>query len=110
MIVPCLPPQLSAAACPASGASSRPQAASRAATKRRRWMGTGDATDSSIGREEGKIKISQVSVMRGRACRNHASDTRAARMKGGLSLLNFYSAVFVDQLKRGRKTATIRLG
>ena len=25
-------------------------------------------------------------------------------------MLNFYSAVFVDQLKRGRKTATIRLG
>jgi hypothetical protein len=27
-----------------------------------------------------------------------------------LYVLNFYSAVFVDQLKRGRKTATIRLG
>ena len=25
-------------------------------------------------------------------------------------VLNFYSAVFIDQLKRGRKTATIRLG
>ena len=25
-------------------------------------------------------------------------------------VLNFYSPVFVDQLKRGRKTATIRLG
>src|SRR5919106_6931566 len=25
-------------------------------------------------------------------------------------VLNFYSALFVDQLKRGRKTATIRLG
>jgi hypothetical protein len=25
-------------------------------------------------------------------------------------VLNFYSAVFADQLKRGRKTATIRLG
>lgn len=25
-------------------------------------------------------------------------------------MLNFYSPVFVDQLKRGRKTATIRLG
>lgn len=31
-------------------------------------------------------------------------------MHGGLFVLNFYSAVFVDQLKRGRKTATIRLG
>jgi hypothetical protein len=29
---------------------------------------------------------------------------------GALYVLNFYSAVFVDQLKRGRKTATIRLG
>ena len=31
-------------------------------------------------------------------------------MRGGVYVLNFYSAVFVDQLKRGRKTATIRLG
>jgi hypothetical protein len=28
----------------------------------------------------------------------------------GIFVLNFYSAVFVDQLRRGRKTATIRLG
>jgi hypothetical protein len=31
-------------------------------------------------------------------------------MSGALYVLNFYSAIFVDQLKRGRKTATIRLG
>jgi hypothetical protein len=31
-------------------------------------------------------------------------------MRGGGYVLNFYSAVFIDQLKRGRKTATIRLG
>jgi hypothetical protein len=31
-------------------------------------------------------------------------------MRGGVYVLNFYSAVFADQLKRGRKTATIRLG
>ena len=31
-------------------------------------------------------------------------------MRGGIYVLNFYSTVFVDQLKRGRKTATIRLG
>ena len=31
-------------------------------------------------------------------------------MRGGIYVLNFYSAVFGDQLKRGRKTATIRLG
>jgi hypothetical protein len=31
-------------------------------------------------------------------------------MRGGIYVLNFYSAVFIDQLKRGRKTATIRLG
>lgn len=31
-------------------------------------------------------------------------------MSFGLFALNFYSALFVDQLKRGRKTATIRLG
>jgi hypothetical protein len=29
---------------------------------------------------------------------------------GALYVLNFYSPVFVDQLKRGRKSATIRLG
>ena len=31
-------------------------------------------------------------------------------MSGAIYVLNFYSALFVDQLKRGRKTATIRLG
>ncbi len=31
-------------------------------------------------------------------------------MSGGIYVLNFYSALFVDQLRRGRKTATIRLG
>jgi hypothetical protein len=31
-------------------------------------------------------------------------------MRGGIYVLNFYSAVFGDQLKRGRKTATIRVG
>jgi hypothetical protein len=31
-------------------------------------------------------------------------------MTGALYVLNFYSALFADQLKRGRKTATIRLG
>ena len=31
-------------------------------------------------------------------------------MGSALYVLNFYSPVFVDQLKRGRKTATIRLG
>jgi hypothetical protein len=31
-------------------------------------------------------------------------------MRGGTYVLNFYSAIFVDQLKRGRKTATIRFG
>jgi len=31
-------------------------------------------------------------------------------VSGAIFVLNFYSALFVDQLKRGRKTATIRLG
>jgi hypothetical protein len=31
-------------------------------------------------------------------------------MSEGTFVLNFYSPVFVDQLRRGRKTATIRLG
>jgi hypothetical protein len=30
--------------------------------------------------------------------------------RGGVYALNFFSPAFVDQLKRGRKTATIRLG
>jgi hypothetical protein len=31
-------------------------------------------------------------------------------MTGGVFVLNFYSPVFIDQLRRGRKTATIRFG
>jgi hypothetical protein len=31
-------------------------------------------------------------------------------VSGALFVLNFYSPIFIDQLKRGRKTATIRLG
>ena len=31
-------------------------------------------------------------------------------MSGPLYVLNFYSSLFADQLKRGRKSATIRLG
>jgi hypothetical protein len=31
-------------------------------------------------------------------------------MSAGLFALNFFSPAFIDQLKRGRKTATIRLG
>ena len=31
-------------------------------------------------------------------------------MTGALYVLNFYSALFVDQLRTGRKSATIRLG
>src|ERR1044072_822048 len=43
---------------------------------------------------------------------NKCPRTRYARsaMRGGIYVLNFYSTIFVDQLKRGRKTATIRLG
>lgn len=32
------------------------------------------------------------------------------KLRSGMYILNFYSPVFVDQLKNGRKTATIRLG
>ncbi len=35
---------------------------------------------------------------------------RTDRLRPGLQVLNFYSQIFADQLKRGRKTATIRLG
>src|SRR6187401_2440231 len=37
-------------------------------------------------------------------------DWRKEARLPGVFVLNFYSPVFVDQLKRGRKTATIRLG
>jgi hypothetical protein len=33
-----------------------------------------------------------------------------APLNDAMYVLNFYSPVFIDQLKRGRKTATIRLG
>ena len=39
-----------------------------------------------------------------------AKATDRLRGVSALYVLNFYSPVFVDQLKRGRKTATIRLG
>ena len=32
------------------------------------------------------------------------------RLRRAVQVLNFYSTIFADQLKRGRKTATIRLG
>ena len=32
------------------------------------------------------------------------------RVQPAMQVLNFYSTIFADQLKRGRKTATIRLG
>src|SRR6201999_3653054 len=35
---------------------------------------------------------------------------RICRLPASMRVLNFYSAVFADQLRRGRKTATIRLG
>ena len=42
--------------------------------------------------------------------RSVAGRIRSLGDEGRRLRLNFYSAVFVDQLKRGRKTATIRLG
>ena len=50
----------------------------------------------------------------GRARDGRARAIAAARPTGRLrravQVLNFYSTIFADQLKRGRKTATIRLG
>ena len=34
----------------------------------------------------------------------------AGSLQAPMQVLNFYSTIFADQLKRGRKTATIRLG
>ena len=33
-----------------------------------------------------------------------------SNLPAAVQVLNFYSTIFADQLKRGRKTATIRLG
>src|ERR1700742_2724899 len=40
-------------------------------------------------------------------CRRSAPTSSLRRR---MQVLNFYSTIFADQLKRGRKTATIRLG
>src|SRR4051812_32390878 len=64
--------------------------------------------------------LSEAGITQGRPIAAGTADGGIARreavgyarsaMRGGIYVLNFYSAVFVDQLKRGRKTATIRLG
>ena len=47
----------------------------------------------------------------GRWCRRALSQNRARIGRlAAVRVLNFYSSVFADQLRRGRKTATIRLG
>jgi hypothetical protein len=63
--------------------------------------------------KRGRAAVCQGPEASDKTCRYRwrpLSYTLATRMKGGIYVLNFYSAVFVDQLKRGRKTATIRLG
>ena len=109
MIVTCLPSQVFAAAWPASGASSRPQAQSSAA-RNSCDRGACKCHGCLHRPEAGTFSPDQISVQRRRAIPE--SRVRYARraMRGGIYVLNFYSAVFVDQLKRGRKTATIRLG
>jgi ASCH domain len=47
-------------------------------------------------------------ALAGRA-RRFQTDSSSGRLPG-VRVLNFYSSVFGDQLRRGRKTATIRLG
>ena len=44
------------------------------------------------------------------AVRLSRSARRPSRVPAAVQVLNFYSTIFADQLKRGRKTATIRLG
>ncbi len=46
------------------------------------------------------------SLLSGRSARPR----RPLPSQGSMQVLNFYSTIFADQLKRGRKTATIRLG
>ena len=43
-------------------------------------------------------------------CERDPRERFGLTVTGGLFALNFFSPAFVDQLKRGRKTATIRLG
>src|SRR4051795_9986742 len=85
--------------------------------------------DSMAGVRPGARQIKQIKDAGPRACLWHVERPRTpicadmarhpgARRSGDQSfsllppmyVLNFYSPVFIDQLKRGRKTATIRLG
>ncbi len=61
------------------------------------WMPLEEAAEALS--YKGEREIAAKALARGRAV-----DCRA------VFVLNFYSAVFTDQLKRGRKTATIRVG
>ena len=45
-----------------------------------------------------------------KSCTIFAVQAMLCRLRAAMYVLNFYSPLFVDQLKRGRKTATIRLG
>src|SRR5437588_731176 len=45
-----------------------------------------------------------------RWCSGHCCGTSRIGRLAPVRVLNFYSSVFADQLRRGRKTATIRLG
>ena len=64
-----------------------------------RWMPLERAADRA--QLPGRARIIE------RALSKH---TATGRVRGAMQVLNFYSTVFADQMKRGRKTATIRLG
>ena len=64
-----------------------------------------------VRRMRGRDYVAAVRVKRGTVLalpKGHIDPGESAAE--AVQVLNFYSAVFADQLKRGRKTATIRLG
>src|SRR4029077_18313141 len=109
-IVPCLPAQVAADAWPVVAASSSAHAA-RTPAGRLRAIGYGMrmGLPPFIGAKRRGLQFSNTRPGPGSRLGTRGR-VRSLRMRGGTYVLNFYSAVFVDQLKRGRKTATIRLG
>ena len=93
-----------ATACSRSSASSSSLPLRQRRGPRRR--GRGGALDTARGGARAARLQGRAGDGRGRAV---ATGERQLGCRA-VFVLNFYSPVFVDQLKRGRKTATIRLG
>src|ERR1044072_4267829 len=103
-IVACLPAQVAAEVLPEAGTNRPTPTASM--VRRQRDLQAIFMVLPVIGKKRPLLQPSQHPSTP-RITRTDAWLDTLARMRGGTYVLNFYSAVFVDQLKRGRKTATI---